>query len=101
VIQSEFGRRFRPNQSQGTDHGYGNLMFALGDGVAGGQMHGQFPGLDELSLQDGQDVDVTIDSRQVIGEALVKRMGMSAANVATVFPGFSYAAGGSNIFVSG
>lgn len=99
IIQSEFGRRFRPNESGGTDHGYGNVMFALGNGVRGGQMHGAFPGLDDASLLEGQDVDVTTDFRQVIGEALVKRMGLSAAAVTSVFPNFNYSAGASNIFV--
>lgn len=101
IVQSEFGRRLRPNDSGGTDHGYGNVMFALGNNVAGGQLHGTFPGLDNASLLDGQDLRVTTDFRQVIGEALVKRMGMSAGNVASVFPGFSYGAGASNVFVAG
>ncbi len=101
IVQSEFGRRFKPNESGGTDHGYGNLMFALGNGVAGGQMHGAFPGLDSASLFEGQDVDVTTDFRQIVGEALVKRMGLSAGQVSSVFPDFAYSAGASNVFVAG
>ncbi|MCB1560621.1 MAG: DUF1501 domain-containing protein [Xanthomonadales bacterium] len=97
VIQSEFGRRFRPNDSGGTDHGYGNVMMALGNRVNGG-FHGVFPGLDDASLFEGQDVDVTTDFRQIIGEALVKRMGVSTGGVGNIFPGFSYSAGGSNVF---
>jgi uncharacterized protein (DUF1501 family) len=88
VIQSEFGRRFRPNDSAGTDHGYGNLMLALGGGVVGGQMHGTFPGLDDASLFEGQDVAVTTDYRQVLAEALVKRLGLPTSALASVFPGF-------------
>ena len=76
-------------------------MFALGGSVAGGQMHGAFPGLDDASLFEGQDVAVTTDFRQIIGEALVKRMGMSAGNVSSVFPGFAYNAGASNVFAPG
>jgi uncharacterized protein (DUF1501 family) len=101
IVQSEFGRRLLPNESAGTDHGYGNLMFALGNNVAGGQMHGEFPGLDSDSLFEGQDVAVTTDFRQIIGEALVKRVGLSPATVAQVFPQFSYVAGASNVFVPG
>ncbi|MEZ5464982.1 MAG: DUF1501 domain-containing protein [Lysobacteraceae bacterium] len=97
VIQSEFGRRFRPNDSGGTDHGYGNVMMALGNRVNGG-FHGVFPGLDDASLFEGQDVDVTTDFRQIIGEALVKRMGVSTGGVGNIFPGFSYNASGSNVF---
>ena len=103
IVQSEFGRRFLPNASAGTDHGYGNIMLALGNKVVGGQLHGSFPGLDDLSLYEGQDVAVTTDYRQVISEALVDRMGLSTSKIAQVFPGFSYASGGStpNIFNTG
>jgi uncharacterized protein (DUF1501 family) len=101
VVQSEFGRRFLPNASSGTDHGYGNLMFALGNRVNGGQMHGSFPGLDDASLFEGQDVDVTTDFRQVLSEALVDRMSLAPASLASVFPGFSYGAGATNIFAAG
>jgi uncharacterized protein (DUF1501 family) len=101
VVQSEFGRRFLPNASSGTDHGYGNVMFALGNRVNGGQMHGAFPGLDDLSLFEGQDVDVTTDFRQVLSEALVERMGLAPAALASVFPGFAYSPGATNVFTTG
>jgi uncharacterized protein (DUF1501 family) len=100
VIQSEFGRRFKPNESDGTDHGYGNLMLALGNHVAGGQMHGVFPGLDDASLFEGQDVDATTDFRQVLCEALVDRLGIAPTVLPTLFPEFSYSAG-SGVFVPG
>ena len=96
IVQSEFGRRFRPNDSGGTDHGYGNIMMALGNKVRGGRMHGPFPGLDDNSLIEGQDVGVTTDFRQVISEALVERMGLPTSQVSQVFPGFSYNTGQPN-----
>ncbi len=100
IVQSEFGRRFLPNASAGTDHGYGNLMLALGNKINGGQMHGSFPGLDDYSLFEGKDVAVTTDFRQVLAEALVDRLGLPSNRVTQVFPGFSWQAGGSNIFQS-
>ena len=36
VTLSEFGRRVVENDSNGTDHGYGNVMFVAGAGVRGG-----------------------------------------------------------------
>ena len=33
VTMSEFGRRVVENDSNGTDHGYGNVMFVAGAGV--------------------------------------------------------------------
>ncbi len=44
---TEFGRTTRENGSGGTDHGYGQAVMLLGGGVKGGQVHGDWPGLDE------------------------------------------------------
>lgn len=101
IVHSEFGRRFLPNASAGTDHGYANIMMALGNRVNGGQLHGEFPGLDDLSLFQGQDVAMTTDFRQVISEALVDRMGLPANRLSQVFPGFSYNAGLRDVFQTG
>ncbi len=99
IVQSEFGRRVLPNGSNGTDHGYGNLMLALGNKVNGGQLHGTFPGLDGLSLYEGQDVAVTTDFRQILSEALVDRMSLPQASLPFVFPNFNYATNGvPNVF---
>jgi len=87
VVVSEFGRKVRGNQSNGTDHGYGNLMLALGGSVNGGQFYGEFPGLDKASLFENQDLAVTTDYRQVMAEALVRRMGFSETGLDQVFPG--------------
>lgn len=86
VVVSEFGRRIRSNGSGGTDHGYGNLMMALGGRVSGG-LHGTFPGLDDLSLFEGQDLSVTTDYRQVLAEMLIDRMAVAPGDVEQVFPG--------------
>jgi uncharacterized protein (DUF1501 family) len=91
VVLSEFGRRVRLNASNGTDHGYGNVMMALGGKVQGG-MHGEFPGLDDNSLFQGQDLSASVDYRQVLAEALVGRLGLSPSALGQVFPGLgSYA----------
>lgn len=85
VVLSEFGRKIRPNDAGGTDHGHGNVMLALGGRVNGG-LHGSFPGLDGASLFEGQDVATTSDYRQVLAEALVRRMGLAPAQLDSVFP---------------
>ncbi len=87
VVLSEFGRKVRPNDASGTDHGHGNVMLALGGRVNGG-MHGSFPGLDAGSLFEGQDLATTTDYRQVLAEALVSRMGLAPAQLEAVFPEF-------------
>lgn len=87
VAMSEFGRRVNENADGGTDHGYGNVMLALGGSVNGGTTHGAFPGLSGDQLFEGADVDVTTDYRRVLSEALIRRLGNP--NVYYAFPGYT------------
>jgi uncharacterized protein (DUF1501 family) len=84
VSLTEFGRRAEENGSGGTDHGYGQVVFLLGGGVLGGQVHGTWPGLAPGSLVDG-DLASTTDYRTILAEVLEKRCG--AGSVSDVFPG--------------
>lgn len=85
VTMSEFGRRVHENGSRGTDHGHGNVMFLLGGGINGGQVHTvDWPGLAATSLDDG-DLKITIDYRNVLGELVQKRLLNSALD--QIFPG--------------
>ena len=86
VTMSEFGRRVKENGSAGTDHGHGNKMLILGGGVNGGQVYGQWPGLDEDNLDRG-DLAITTDYRTVLSELLSKRMLNQALD--EVFPNFN------------
>jgi uncharacterized protein (DUF1501 family) len=82
VVLSEFGRRVQENANYGTDHGYGNVMFALGAGVKGGY-HGSFP---RLANTSDADVLVTTDYRNVLADIVQARFG---ASIPKVFPGLS------------
>ena len=83
VVQSEFGRRNAENGSAGTDHGHGSCLFAMGDGIAGGQVISQWPGL--VAAQP--DLAVTEDYRNVLAEILADRM--NATDLASIFPNFT------------
>ena len=87
IVVSEFGRRVQENADGGTDHGYGNVMIALGGAVNGGQVYGTFPGLATGQLYEGTDVAVTTDYRRIMSEALIRRMGNP--NIYYTFPGYS------------
>ena len=87
VVMSEFGRRLVQNESSGTDHGHGSVMLALGGGVNGGQVFGQWPGLENDQLYDHADLAVTTDYRQVLRELIANRL--DNPNTNAVFPGFN------------
>jgi uncharacterized protein (DUF1501 family) len=85
VTMSEFGRTARENGTGGTDHGHANVMFVLGGNVRGGKVYGRWPGLNNDQLNEGRDLALTTDYRQVLGELVNKTM--SASNLDLVFPG--------------
>jgi len=85
ITMSEFGRTARENGTGGTDHGHANAMFVLGGSVKGGKVYGRWPGLANEQLNEGRDLTVTTDFRQVLGEAVVNTLG--AGSLDLVFPG--------------
>ena len=85
VTMSEFGRTARENGTAGTDHGHANVMFVLGSNVRGGKVYGRWPGLSREQLNEGRDLALTTDYRQVLGELVTNTMG--ASNLELVFPG--------------
>jgi uncharacterized protein (DUF1501 family) len=86
VVFSEFGRNARENGSQGTDHGRASVAFFMGQGIAGGRVMAQWPGLQRAQLEDGQDLRVTIDHRDLLAEIVKYRLGNP--NLTTIFPGY-------------
>jgi uncharacterized protein (DUF1501 family) len=59
-------------------------MFVLGGGVHGGKMYGKWPGLAPEQLNEGRDLKVTTDFRQVLAEVTYKQLG--ARNTELTFP---------------
>jgi uncharacterized protein (DUF1501 family) len=90
VVMSEFGRTVRQNGNAGTDHGHGNVMWLMGGRVAGGKVHGRWPGLDAGSLHDGRDLAVTTDFRQVLAEVCERHFRLPQDSLAQIFPGFDW-----------
>ena len=88
LVISEFGRTLHQNGTGGTDHGHGNVMWALGGNVAGGKVHGRWPGIDASSLNEGRDLAVTTDFRQVLAGVCAHNLGLPDDKLASVFPGF-------------
>ena len=91
VTMSEFGRTARENGTGGTDHGHANAMFVLGGSVKGGKVYGRWPGLANEQLNEGRDLALTTDFREVLGEVVTQTLG--ANNLDLVFPGVSITPG--------
>lgn len=71
LVASEFGRRLRPNRSQGTDHGRAGVVLAFGDARFGlGRRFGAWPGLAPEQLEDGVDLRVATDYRDAFAAVL-------------------------------
>jgi uncharacterized protein (DUF1501 family) len=85
VTMSEFGRTAHQNGTGGTDHGHANVMFVLGGQVKGGKVYGKWPGISDHQLNEGRDLAITSDYRQVLGEVIAKSIG--ASNLEVTFPG--------------
>lgn len=81
VVMSEFGRPLKQNGSLGLDHGRGGVMLVMGNKVRGGTFAKDW---DLSRLNEGRDLRVTIDYRDVFGQVLQKHL---RANVAQAFPG--------------
>ena len=88
VAMSEFGRNVRENGNAGTDHGRGGAMFAMGHSISGGRvLTKNWLPLARENQQDGQDVKVTIDHRDVLAEIVQNRLGNP--NLGVIFPGYT------------
>jgi uncharacterized protein (DUF1501 family) len=85
VCMTEFGRRVAQNASGGTDHGHGSVVLLLGGGLAGGTIHGQWPGLAPDALDQG-DVAGANDYRDILGEVVSVRLGIGLGAMGPIFP---------------
>jgi uncharacterized protein (DUF1501 family) len=84
LTMSEFGRTARENGSRGTDHGHGNVMFSVGNSIRGGKVYGDWKGLKDDQLNEGRDLAVTTDFRDVFGEIAYKHLG--TRDLGKIFP---------------
>ncbi|MCZ8257067.1 MAG: DUF1501 domain-containing protein [Polaromonas sp.] len=87
VVMSEFGRTSAENGTRGTDHGFGNAMWLIGNRVAGGRWHGQWSGLARGNLNEGRDLPAHHDYRAVLAQALRGTFALGDGQLADVLPG--------------
>ncbi len=83
VTSTEFGRNWRENGSQGTDHGHGMGMQVLGGGSTGGVR-----GLPDVAASiQANETRGPVDYRDVLTEGLTW---LGVRNAASVFPGHRF-----------
>jgi uncharacterized protein (DUF1501 family) len=88
VVMSEFGRTVKENGNKGTDHGRGNVIWLLGGNVRGKKIYGDWRGLATADLEDGRDVPVTTDFRDVLTTILQRHWRLDDAQLSTILPNY-------------
>jgi uncharacterized protein (DUF1501 family) len=93
VVMSEFGRTSAENGTKGTDHGFGNALWLVGNRVQGGKWHGKWTGLARGNLNENRDLPAHHDYRGVVAQVLRSSFALSDSALATVLPGAKWDAG--------
>ena len=86
LVMSEFGRTAVENGTRGTDHGYGNAMWLVGNRVNGGRWHGQWTGLARGNLNEARDLPAHHDYRAVLAQVMRSTLAMSDTSLASTLP---------------
>jgi len=89
IVGTEFGRTTRENGTRGTDHGHASAWFAFGGPTRGG-IYKPFNTVEETSLKDGRYIPKTLDYKDILGEAMMRHLGMPQNLLSRVFPGHKY-----------
>lgn len=85
LVMSEFGRTVHENGSQGTDHGRGGFMLAMGNMMNGGKFYGINKGLEDL--EHGRFQPVHTDYRNVFAETITRLFHFDPF-ASQLFPGY-------------
>ena len=86
IVMSEFGRTSAENGTRGTDHGFGNALWLIGNHVNGGRWHGQWTGLVRGNLNEARDLPAHHDYRAVLAQVLRGTFGLPDSAMASVLP---------------
>ena len=90
IVMSEFGRTAFENGSRGTDHGFGNALWLIGNQVNGGRWHGQWTGLSRGNLNEARDMPAHHDYRAVLAQVLRNVFSLPDSAMAALLPNTSW-----------
>lgn len=86
IVATEFGRTAKENGTRGTDHGTASALFLAGGNINGGQVLGDWPGLQTEQLFKQRDLKATSNSFDWIAAALQQHWQFSPSQTQQVFP---------------
>jgi uncharacterized protein (DUF1501 family) len=90
IVMSEFGRTAAENGTRGTDHGFGNALWLIGNRVQGGKVHGQWTGMARGNLNENRDLPAHHDYRAVLAQALRSTFALPDSQLQTLLPGSTW-----------
>lgn len=90
VVMSEFGRTSAENGTKGTDHGFGNTMWMIGNRINGGQTHGLWNGLSNGNLNEVRDLPAHHDYRSALAQVLRATFATSDSQLQILLPGSNW-----------
>lgn len=86
LVVSEFGRTFKENGDRGTDHGHGSVYWVLGGSIKGGKIAGPQVQLVADQLNQGRDLPVTTDYRNLIHELIKSIYQLDEKKIGIIVP---------------
>lgn len=86
LVMSEFGRTSAENGTRGTDHGFGNALWLIGNPVNGGKWHGLWTGLARGNLNENRDLPAHHDYRAVLAQVFKRNFSMTDSGLAALLP---------------
>jgi uncharacterized protein (DUF1501 family) len=90
LVLSEFGRTAAENGTRGTDHGYGNAAWLIGNRVQGGKIHGAWSGLARSQLHENRDLPSHHDYRALLAQVLRSTFAATDTQLQTLLPGSNW-----------
>jgi len=89
MIGSEFGRTVHENGTTGTDHGNGAAWFCFGGPTRGGIYNGMTT-VEASRLLSGRYIPVLTNYKDILGEAMVRHLGVSESIMSRIIPGHAF-----------